>query len=122
MQEHLRRLGWQEIEIIDEGLGRSAARTHHKIPRFDKERCSAEGWMNQTQAAAFLDISAAALRVAVSRGEIEAQHPLPDGPCISNQRSLQAPAATELVRRIKSNRIGPGARDADQNKFDFSST
>jgi hypothetical protein len=25
MQEHLRRLGWQEIEIIDEDLGRSAA-------------------------------------------------------------------------------------------------
>jgi hypothetical protein len=27
MQEHLRRLGWQEIEIIDEDLGRSAAGT-----------------------------------------------------------------------------------------------
>jgi DNA invertase Pin-like site-specific DNA recombinase len=100
----------------------TSLRTHYKIPRFEKGRCSAEGWMNQTQAAAFLDISAAALRVAVSRGEIEAQHPLPDGPWVFNQRSLQAPAASELVRRIKSNRIGPGARNADQNKFDFSST
>jgi len=27
MQEHLRRLGWQEIEVIDEDLGRSAAGT-----------------------------------------------------------------------------------------------
>jgi hypothetical protein len=27
MQEHVRRLGWQEIEVIDEDLGRSAAGT-----------------------------------------------------------------------------------------------
>jgi hypothetical protein len=100
----------------------TSLRTHYKIPCFDKERCSAEGWMNQTQAAAFLDISAAALRLAVSRGEIDAQHPLPDAPWVFNQRSLQTPAATELVRRIKSNRLDLGARHADQNRFDFSST
>ena len=27
MHEHLRRLGWQQIEVIDEDLGRSAAGT-----------------------------------------------------------------------------------------------
>jgi len=31
MQEHLRRLGWQEIEIIDEDLGRSAAGTAVRV-------------------------------------------------------------------------------------------
>ena len=100
----------------------TSLRTHHKIPCFNKERCSAEGWMNQTQAAAFLDISAGALRLAVSRGHIEAQHPLPDGPWVFNRHCLQTPAAIELVRRIKSGRVGPGARNTDQNIFDFSST
>jgi len=78
--------------------------------------------MNQTQAASFLDISAGALRLAVSRGQIEAQHPLPDGPWVFNRHSLHTPAAAELVRRIKSGRPDPGARSTDQNMFDFSST
>lgn len=100
----------------------TSLRTHHKIACFDKERCAAEGWMNQTQAAAFLDISAGALRLAVSRGEIDAQHPLPDGPWVFNRRSLQTPAASELVRRIKSGRHEPAARDSKQSTFSFSST
>lgn len=100
----------------------TSLRTHHKIPCFDKQRCAEEGWMNQTQAASFLDISAGALRLAVSRGQIEAQHPLPDGPWVFNRRSLHTPAAAELVRRIKSGRLDPGACNTDQNLFDFSST
>lgn len=44
--------------------------------------------MNQTQAAAFLDISPGALRQAVTRGEIEAQHALPDGPWVFSRQSL----------------------------------
>ncbi len=97
----------------------TSLRTHDEIPCFDKDRCSAEGWMNQTQAAAFLDISTGALRLAVSRGEIDAQHPLPDGPWVFNRRSLQTPAAVELVRRIKNGRLDLGARNTDQNMFDF---
>jgi hypothetical protein len=100
----------------------TSLRTHHKIACFNKERCSEEGWMNQAQAAAFLDISAGALRLAVSRGEIEAQHPLPDGPWVFNRRSLQTPAACELVRRIKTGRRDPAARNTDQSILDFSTT
>lgn len=100
----------------------TSLRTHHKIACFNKERCASEGWMNQTQAAAFLDISAGALRSAVSRGEIEAQHPLPDGPWVFNRRALQTPAARELVQRIKNGRYDPAARNLDQSILDFSST
>jgi hypothetical protein len=99
----------------------TSLRTHHKIACFNNERCRAEGWMNQTQAAAFLGISAGALRLAVARGEIEAQHPLPDGPWVFSRRSLQTPAASELVRRIKTGH-DPAARNADQSILDFSST
>jgi hypothetical protein len=100
----------------------TSLRTHHKIPCFDKQRCAEEGWINQTQAANFSDISAGALRLAVSRGQTEAQHPLPDGPCVFNRRSLQTSAATELVRRIKNGRLDPTACNTDQNMIDFSST
>ena len=36
--------------------------------------------MNLTEAAAFLKVSPRTLRLAVDRGEIVAEHPLPDGP------------------------------------------
>jgi hypothetical protein len=36
--------------------------------------------MNLTEAASVLGISARTLRLAVERGEIEADHPLADGP------------------------------------------
>jgi DNA invertase Pin-like site-specific DNA recombinase len=100
----------------------TSLRTHHKIACFNNERCRAEGWMNQTQAAAFLGISAGALRLAVARGEIEAQHPLPDGPWLFNRRALQTSAASELVRRIKNGRHDAAARNADQSILEFSNT
>jgi DNA invertase Pin-like site-specific DNA recombinase len=100
----------------------TALRTHHKIACFNSERCGQEGWMNQTQAAAFLGISAGALRQAVSRGEIEGQHPLADGPWVFNRRALQTTAALELVRRIKSGRHDPTAREINQRILDFSNT
>jgi len=100
----------------------TSLRTHHKIACFNTDRCAAEGWMNQTQAAAFLGISAGALRLAVSRGDVEAQHPLRDGPWVFNRCSLQSPAASELVRRIKAGQHDPTAHNADQNTFEFSGT
>jgi DNA invertase Pin-like site-specific DNA recombinase len=100
----------------------TSLRAHHKIDCFNNERCRAEGWMNQTQAAAFLGISAGALRLAVARGEIEGQHPLSDGPWVFNRRALQTSAASELVRRIKNGRNDPAARNADQSILEFSNT
>jgi hypothetical protein len=100
----------------------TSLRSHHKIPRFTAEQSAAEGWMNQTQAAAFLGISPGALRLAVLRGEIEAQPPLPDGPWVLNRRSLQTPAAAGLVRRIKYARHEAAALATEQSTFEFSNT
>jgi DNA invertase Pin-like site-specific DNA recombinase len=100
----------------------TALRSHHKIPCFDADRCAAGGWMNQTQAAAFLRISAGALRLAVARGVIEAQHPLPDGPWLFNRRSLETSAAEALVARVKDTRSNPALPVAQQNTFGFSDT
>src|SRR5438093_1614676 len=46
-----------------------------------------------------LGISARTLRLAVERGEIEAAHPLPDGPWVFHRQALEAPTAAALVAR-----------------------
>jgi hypothetical protein len=57
--------------------------------------------MNLNEAARVLGISPRTLRLAVERGEIEAVHPLPDGPWVFQRRVLEAPAAATLVARVR---------------------
>jgi hypothetical protein len=45
--------------------------------------------MNLTQAARVLNINPRTLRLAVERGQIEARHPLPDGPWVINRRDYK---------------------------------
>src|ERR1700739_2584729 len=54
MQEHLRHLGWEEIEIIDEDLGRSAAGT---TVRAGFERMVAQVCLGQVGAVAAREVS-----------------------------------------------------------------
>jgi hypothetical protein len=55
--------------------------------------------MNLTQGAAFLGISPKTLRLAAEQREIEALHPLPDGPWLFKRSALQTEAASHLVER-----------------------
>ena len=74
----------------------ASLRNRHQIPSYT----SAPGdWMNLTQAAQSLGVSSAALRQAIAHGEIEAQHPLPDGPWILSRTALETAAAEMLVKR-----------------------
>src|SRR5216684_4116587 len=79
----------------------TALRTHHEIPCYDRGRRESEGLMNLTEAAHVLGISARTLRLAVERGEIEADHPLPDGPWVFNRCVLATEAAATLVARVR---------------------
>jgi excisionase family DNA binding protein len=49
--------------------------------------------MNLTEAAAFLNVSARTLRLAVEAGEIRAEHPLSDGPWLFDRAELMSAAA-----------------------------
>jgi hypothetical protein len=100
----------------------TSLRSHHSIPCFSAESARAEGWTNLTGAAAFLGISQRTLRLAIDRGEIEAEHPLPDGPWLIQQRSLQTPAAVNVVQRARQARNTPGIPSAKQAKLNFSTT
>jgi DNA invertase Pin-like site-specific DNA recombinase len=94
----------------------TSLRSYNKIPCHCPERQRAEGWMNLTQAAAMLGVSQKTLRLAVERGEIEAEHPLADGPWLFNRSALQSQAADRIVEQARRHRKTPaGPSDAQQN-------
>ena len=84
----------------------TSLRNHHAIPCYNHDRCEIEGWLNLTQAALGLGVSSATLRLAIERGEIEGEHPLPDGPWILNRRALQTAGAAQLAERAHKNTRG----------------
>ena len=76
--------------------------------------------MNLIKAAAFLGVSPRTLRLAVERGEIEAQHPLPDGPWVFGKQAWESEAAIHFVQRVRRER--PAIPIDPQPAFDFLST
>jgi DNA invertase Pin-like site-specific DNA recombinase len=99
----------------------TALRSHHHIPCYSKDKRVAEGWMNLTEAAAYLGLCASTLRMAVERGEVDAEHPLPDGPWIFSRQALKTETAAALVQRVR-NGNRPALPADGQRNFDFSST
>jgi len=98
----------------------TALRTHHHIPCYDSERRASEGWMNLTEAAHALGISARTLRLAVERGELEAAHPLADGPWVFQRRVLETEAAAALVARVRRRVQGVAIPSTAQTTLNFS--
>jgi DNA invertase Pin-like site-specific DNA recombinase len=75
----------------------TALRSHHKIPVHRSAENGIEPWLNLTRAAAYLAISPKTLRIA----EIEALHPLPDGPWLFSRAILDGSTAQALVERAR---------------------
>jgi DNA invertase Pin-like site-specific DNA recombinase len=100
----------------------TALRSYHEIPVYSAERRKMEGWLNLTEAAASLGVSGRTLRLAVERREIEAEHPLPDGPWVINQHALETDAAVRFVERVRRINRDPAIPTSQQNSFGFSTT
>jgi len=98
----------------------TALRTYHEIPCYDRDRRELEGWMNLTEASDVLGISARTLRLAVERGEIEADHPLADGPWVFKRSVLETPAAATLVARVRGRTHEVTIPSAQQGSLGFS--
>jgi DNA invertase Pin-like site-specific DNA recombinase len=79
----------------------TSLRSGYQIPCYKPDSEESNGWMNLTKAAQFLGISSTTLRLAVEKGDIEAEHPLPDGPWIFSRTALQSDAAGKLVTRVQ---------------------
>ncbi len=99
-----------------------ALRRWNEIPCHSSERCEGEGWLKLREAAALLGVSPQTLRLAIERGEIPGEHPLPDGPWVINRRDLQTTAAQSLLRRARSRSRPPAKPAPDQQSLDFSGT
>jgi len=96
----------------------TSLRNHHGIPVYRSDT-EAEGWMNLTQAAVLLGISPKTLRIAAERGEIEATHPLAEGPWLFKRAILGCEEAKGFVERVRRRRSHPtGPKYQQSNLFE----
>jgi len=100
----------------------TALRSHHEIPAYSGSRRIQDGWLNLTQAAHHIGVSARTLRLAVQRGEIIAEHPLPDGPWIFNHSSLRNEKALAFMARARGRTRKPAVQNDEQGVLDLSTT
>jgi DNA invertase Pin-like site-specific DNA recombinase len=100
----------------------TSLRSHHSIPSYSAERRRAEGWLTLTEAADHLQMSGITLRLAIERGEIEAEHPLANGPWVINRRALETDTAVRFAERTRTQHRKPVLEVSDQGLIDFSAT
>jgi hypothetical protein len=99
----------------------TSLRSYHQIPVFKPADDGIEPWLNLGNAAKLLKIAPKTLRLAAEAGEIEAFHPLSDGPWIFARASLITPAARSIAERARQNPKYPAGSHPDQQSL-FSST
>jgi hypothetical protein len=100
----------------------TALRSHHAIPVYSDERRATEGWLNLTEAARLLGVSARTLRLAVEHGELTAEHPLPDGPWIFRREVLTTEDAKRIPARASHRSRRPAVPTESQGALDLSMT
>jgi hypothetical protein len=104
------------------GIGMGTNTPTRAIPCYDADKCEAEGWMNLTEAANSLGVNARTLRLAVERGEIEAEHPLDDGPWIFDRRAIETETAAQFRARVRGSNRNPAIPTSKQSTLGFSTT
>ena len=94
----------------------TSPRSNYRIPVYRETGDGIEPWLNLSRAAAVVGVAARTLRLAAERGEIDAHHPLEDGPWPFRRADLDSPAAKNLLSRARSDPKHPAASDpAQQN-------
>ena len=69
-----------------------------------------EPWLNLGDAARLLKVTPKTLRLTAEAGEIEASHPLPDGPWLFARAALATEAAKSIAERARQNPRSPRDR------------
>lgn len=96
----------------------TSMRSNYRIPVFKPAADGIEPWLNLGNAAGLLKIAPKTLRLAAEAGEIQAIHPLPDGPWIFARAALTTAAAQSLTERARQNpRYPAGSHPAQQSLF-----
>lgn len=97
-------------------------RSYRKIPIFRPAPEGSAPWLTLNRAAALLELSPTTLRLAAEAGEIDALHPLPDGPWLLQRSDLTGPAGQGIATRVKSRRGQPAKPDRNQRSLFMSTT
>jgi DNA invertase Pin-like site-specific DNA recombinase len=94
----------------------TSLRSSYRIPVYAEAAGGIEPWLNLRQAAAVVGVAPRTLRLAAERGEIDAHHPLEDGPWLFRRADLDRPAAKNLLSRTPNHAKHPAVPDpAQQN-------
>jgi hypothetical protein len=99
----------------------TSIRSNYHIPVFKPAEDEIEPWLNLGNAAKLLKIAPKTLRLAAEAGEIEAVHPLSDGPWIFARTSLITASAQSIAERARQNPRYPTGSHPNQQSL-FSST
>ena len=89
-------------------------RSTHRIPVHRPIEDGVEPWLNLTQAASLVGVASKTLRLAAERGEIDALHPLADGPWLLRRTDLEQMAAQWSGMRTRSGRATPAGHGCEQ--------
>ena len=92
----------------------TSMRTSHRIPVHRSAEGGVEPWLNLTQAASMVGVAPKTLRLAAERGEIDAIHPLSDGPWLFRRSALGGPATQALLSRVRARPNHPAGPDPAQ--------
>jgi DNA invertase Pin-like site-specific DNA recombinase len=96
----------------------TSLRSHHRIPVHKPAEDGNEPWLNLGKAARLMHVAPKTLRLAAEAGEVEAIHPLPDGPWIFARAALTAPAALSIAERARqTSRYPTGSHPGQQCLF-----
>jgi hypothetical protein len=96
----------------------TSVRSNYHIPVFKRAEDGIEPWLNLGNSAKLLKIAPKTLRLAAEAGEIEAFHPLSDGPWIFARTSLMTTSAQSIAERARQNPRHPtGSHPNQQNLF-----
>jgi DNA invertase Pin-like site-specific DNA recombinase len=100
----------------------TSLRSHHHIPVYKAADDAIEPWLNLSNAARLLRVAPKTLRLSAEAGEIEAMHPLPDGPWIFSRAVLSASPAHAITERARKNPKHPTRSHPDQQNLFSSNT
>src|SRR3974390_429103 len=98
----------------------TSLRSHHRIAVYKPADDGIEPWLNLSRTARLLQVAPRTLRLAAQAGEIEAIHPLPDGPWIFSRAALSTSSARAITERARQNPKYPTGSHPDQQTL-FSS-
>ena len=98
----------------------TSLRSHYRIPVHKPAEDGIEPWLNLSDAAQLLHVAPKTIRLAAEAGEIEAVHPLPDGPWIFSRAVLATSSANAITERARRNLKHPAGSHPDQQNL-FSS-